>query len=521
MNLVSDPWISVLFTDGKRAELGLRDLFARAGEIADVEGDAPHVRVALLRLLLAILHRALRGPRDDDEWERLLWRSADGFKIASSYLEEKKEAFELFDPDRPFWQCADLPRGRATPVATLVPSLASGHNRVWFDHTHVRQPARLSAAEAARWLVALQAFDPGGLKTGYPAGQASAEHAPLAGLLVVMPEGPTVARTLALNAVSYDPANELPFAGSTRNPVEDCPVWERDPPFPAPDIRGPTGYVDWLTWPSRRVLLVRDDQTSDVVDRVVITPGDRLPEELDPQGFEPFVPRSRRSDKDPFAPLRFDSDRAAWRHGAAILARRADPSPLELRAKVVERLDRLLEAGKLERDVALPLVVAGLAVDRAKLIAWGEERLSPLAAALADEVIGDVLAWSVQLAEDVQKSLEQAVAKALGRPSGNDRDRKRAYRPALPLYFALLGLEFDRFLLEVARNPAQAACRWSEAIQRAIDETWAHAVPSSGSASVQRMVVLARCELDRETGRKLASFRERVAERAEVNGCGE
>ncbi len=514
MNLVRDPWVPVLFVDGRRAELGLDELFAGADTIADVEGDAPHVRLALLRLLVAILHRALHGPRDYEEWEALLWSGKGGFDKAAEYVHQHEASFELLDPRRPFLQCPSLPDALSVPVAKLVPSLASGNNRVWFDHTSVRRPAALTAAEAARWLVALQAFDPGGLKTGFPSGRMASQDAPLAGQLVVMPEGSTLARTLALNATVYDPARGLPSPGSARDADEDLPVWERDPPGPGPSSRAPTGYVDWLTWPARRVKLIPSVEGA-AIDRVVITPGDRLPDTVRPEDYETFVPQHQRSRDVAFSLLRFQTDRAAWLASAAVLARRAGPSALSRRAPIVDHLDHLVERGAVAERAALPVTVGGLALDRdrAKVLAWGEERLSPLAELLADERAGEILARAVELAEELEGPLERTVAKALGAPRRGSRRRGTASH-----FFSRLGLAFERFLVSLTQDPVRAAEEWADAVRRSIDEVWGWAVPARVSAHELRAAVMARAELDRAVQRQLERFVSDARARAASTG---
>lgn len=512
MNLVRDPWVPVLFVDGRRAELGLGELFARADTIADVEGDAPHVRLALLRLLVAILHRALRGPRNYDEWDGLLWSGKDGFEAAAEYVHEHEGSFDLLDPRRPFWQCPGLPDELSVPVAKMVPSLASGHNRVWFDHTSVRRPTVLTTPEAARWLVALQAFDPGGLQTGFPRGQMGSQHAPLAGRLVVVPEGGTLARTLALTAILYDPAGDRPFRGSATGTDEDRPVWEREPPGPEPSARAPAGYVDWLTWPARRVKLIPGAEGTSI-DRVVITPGDRLPDTVRPEDYETFVPQHRRSMDAPFLLLPFQSNRAVWRASAAVLARRMGPSGFTRRARIVDHLDRLLERGAVAPRAALPVTVGGLAVDRAKVLAWGEERLSPLAEFLADEAAGEILARAVELAEGLEGPLERTVAKALG---ASRRGTRRG--GAAPHFFARLGLAFEGFLVSLTRDPVRAAEDWAGAVRRSIDEVWMWAVPARVSARELRAAVMARAELDRTVQRQVKSFVSDAGARAASTG---
>lgn len=512
MNLVDDPWIPVLFADGQRAELGLREVFARAADIADVEGDAPHVRIALLRLLLAVLHRALGGPRDPDEWARTLWDGDAGLKAAVRYLGERARCFDLLDPERPFWQCPGLPEGRAKPAAVLVPALASGNNRVWFDHTSVRRPVELGLAEAARWLVALQMFDPGGLKTGIPSGRVESADSPLARSLVVMPEGPSVARTLALGCVLYDPSQELPFAGSAKRAQDDRPVWERPPPTPEPTERAPAGYVDWLTWPARRVRLLPDPSDPSRIDRVVITAGDRLHKRLDPGSYEQFVPETRSSAGRPFSPLRFDPDRAAWRSSVAVLVRRSGDGQLHRRPRVVEHLDRLVEGGRLPRDAPLPFAVGGLAARQAKFLAWGEERLSPRAQLLADEVAGEAVAGAVRAAEELLEVLERTVAKARG---GRARPSNVAGH-----YFALLGPPFEDFLLGVSRDPLAATNRWGAALKEVVDRVWAESVPPALSAADHRRLAEARSELERRAGGMRGRLAAEVRARVELSREG-
>jgi CRISPR type I-E-associated protein CasA/Cse1 len=264
--------------------------------------------------------------------------------------------------------------------------------------------------------------------------------------------------------------------------------------------------VDWLTWPSRRVKLIPSAGTSRI-HRVVITPGDRLPDTVRPEDYETFVPQDRRSRDDVFSLLRFQPDRAAWRASVAILARRPPgASPLTKRAPIVDHLDRVREQGQVAAHAVLPVVAGGLAVDRAKVLTWSEERLSPLGELLADEGAGEILARAVEVAEELGDPLERAVADALGAPRRGTRRRRGVERRAAPHFFASLGLAFEAFLQALAQDPVRAAKQWSHALRTSIEEAWTRAVPARVSARELQAAVAARSELHRRVQERLASF---------------
>lgn len=68
-NLLDEPWIRVTRLDGAPDELSLLSLFREAADIAGIHGEIASQDTAVLRLLLAICHRAMDGPEDLDAWE--------------------------------------------------------------------------------------------------------------------------------------------------------------------------------------------------------------------------------------------------------------------------------------------------------------------------------------------------------------------------------------------------------------------------------------------------------------------
>lgn len=132
-----------------------------------------------------------------------------------------------------------------------------------------RTPEPILAADAARLLVALQAFSIGGLVTRLPGDPPSAESAHLVKSAVHLVIGANLFETLLLNLTAIEsgtgPLNLIP--------EENRPAWELDLPVAA--ARTPAGLLDLLTWQSRRVLLFPNADGS--VSRVTIMAGLSFP----------------------------------------------------------------------------------------------------------------------------------------------------------------------------------------------------------------------------------------------------
>lgn len=54
-NLLTMPWIPVLWTDGHVSRVGIRKALTQAGSIRQIAASNPMDNVSLLRLLLAVL----------------------------------------------------------------------------------------------------------------------------------------------------------------------------------------------------------------------------------------------------------------------------------------------------------------------------------------------------------------------------------------------------------------------------------------------------------------------------------
>ncbi len=485
-NLVDQPWIMVRRADGTVLDLSLREVFAQAGDVAEVVGEVPTQVFALIRLLLAILHRAVAGPVDLDAWERL-WL-ADGLPVAQveAYLERYRDRFDLLHPVTPFLQVAGLhtDKGEVSELDKLVADVPNGHP---FFTTRLGGVGSLPFAEAARWLVHCQAFDPSGIKSGaagdkrvkggkgYPIGTGWCGY--LGG---VLPEGTTLRDTLLLNliATGYEP-----IAGRWD---EDAPVWERGAVGPdetraaRPEPLGPT---DLYTWQSRRIRLHHDGRR---VTAVLICNGERIT----PQNRHQLEPHSawRRSQTQEkklgqatvYMPREHSPERAIWRGLQAILPAAQqtgggkDPAaglaPLVLSWISHVSIEEVIGADYPLRMRTIGMVYGSQSATTADIIDDALALRSQLVRQDAGDLV-EVVVSCVAAAEGAARalgSLALHIAQAGGARPGPAEDGPRSR--AVELAFAELDGLFRRWLagLGPETDPVEAKIAWQRTARQAV-----------------------------------------------------
>lgn len=413
-DLVDEPWIPCRRADGTYVEYGIRDVLARAHDLAGISGDVPTQAFALVRLLLAALHGALRGPRDTDEWESLWTATELPADRIDGYLTDHRDRFDLLHPETPFFQVATLrtAKDETFPLDRLI---ADVPNNAKVFSTR-RGDLSLSLAEAARWVVHCQAFDPSGIKSGavgdprvqggrgYPIGVAWSGQ--LGGVLV---EGRTLRETLLLNLVARD------FEDYARDPERDVPTWERPPSTACEDVEGgrpPTGPVDLYTWQSRRIRLVVD---GDRVVRVVIANGDKLTPQ-NRQAHEPHTAwrrsqaqeRALKSSAPVYMPREHEPDKAVWRGLQSLLPAHSSRMRAEagsfLSPGVLEWLGHLSAQEVIPRD--MPVEV------RATSMVYGSQQ------SVTDDIVHDTVPLRALLVEQGAVTLAAAAVSCVEAAEG-------------------------------------------------------------------------------------------------------
>ncbi len=498
-NLVEEPWIPCIpLTGGLPRELSLRETLARAHELREMSDPSPPVTAALYRLLLAVVHRVFRpasanaGPADAAAWHELWQRGQWEQAPLDAYFAQWADRFDLFDAERPFYQCRSLDFSYARPISILIHDRASGNNPTLFDHTTDEAPPALTPAQAARVLVAHQSFAVGGnvsLQKGDDRKLfKSADAAPLARGAVAVVRGRTLFQTLMLNLHRYSPADEQPFACQS----DDRPAWEVDEETQATD-RWPHGYLDLLTWQSRRVRL-QPELDSDgrlVVRQAVNMKGYQFPDRTVLRQVETMMaftanPKATK-DQDPYPPLGFRVERALWRDSLALLEASGAESA---RPKTFAWLSELVSEGVLDRRWTLPVDFLGLSTDRAKVLLWRHERLPLPLAYLEDKDLRDDLREALKVAEEAGKILRETaweLARRLAVPPIGPAAREPKREHIEPLFSSLgierlywwrLELPFKALLVELAgehqednaaesEQPSQAISQWCRSVYRA------------------------------------------------------
>ncbi|MFC0669315.1 type I-E CRISPR-associated protein Cse1/CasA [Azotobacter chroococcum] len=468
-NLLDQPWLPVRLHDGRVCDLGLLELFERAGEIGALAETAPPGLIAQYRLLLAIVHRALS--RAQGRWtdaDRVRWyHQRLPVEVVRDYLERWRERFWLFHPEQPFMQVAALAeaeetRDRHKPWSQISLASANGNAPVLFDHSWDLAPRPIAAADALRTLLGFLQFTPGGLvKSLRDADKAGA----LANTAAVMPLGESLAQSLCL--ALHPPSR----AGH-----EDLPSWERNPPGLA-QLRGePTlasGPNDRYSRLTRAVLLLPDEQGR--VQWIRFAAGIALAE--DAQAPDPMA--SYRAGSHGLVRLSFTEGRAFWRDLPALL-----PDAEGLASQPAAVLGWAANLQFLLGGSEQPLLVAGLASDQAKLLRWRSERIALPAALLVSADCANELRRQVREAEelfgDIRKLAAGMLADTLPDPSSKDTwARARSLfdaGPAPALYFASAERALGQVMALLGSGDPddldKAEALWSRTLLAAAQAAW-------------------------------------------------
>ncbi|KGM13639.1 type I-E CRISPR-associated protein Cse1/CasA [Cellulomonas bogoriensis] len=514
-SLIDEPWVLVRTREGSTDEVSLRELFARAPALAEVVGDLPTQAFAILRLALAVVHRAVDGPRDEYHWQELWDSGSPPMDLVDAYLDRFRDRFDLFHPRTPFFQVADLQtaKGGFSGLEKLIADVPAGSQL--FTSRAGQGLERLSPAEAARWLVHLQAFDISGIKSGalgdprvkggkgYPIGVGWTGN--IGGLAV---QGDDLWRTVLLNLVAHDQPVLADFSPS------DAPAWERPPDTAAedPDLASrPAGPTDLYTWQSRRVLL---QGGTDGVTGVLVANGDKLT----PQNrwrAEPMTAWRRSAPQEKklglplvYMPQELDPSRALWRGLSSLLPAvaprgKADGGEPHVTAGVVAWAAQVLE-----RRSRVTVHATGMqyGTQNAMVDEIVDDRLRLSVAVLAvhDPALPQAALDAINAAEEGVKAV-QRLAADLARAAGAGDDLAKAARARVAEQaYAGLDAPFRSWLgsLDDGTDPESARVGWHVTARRHLHRLGDDLVHAAGPAAwVGREVMGGRVSTPQADGR--------------------
>lgn len=454
-DLTREPWITCARLDGTAVELGLRDVLTNAQQLKSLANESPLLDAALLRLCVAILHSCL-GKSGPPLWKALQAQGRfDGAKI-SAYLDKWNSGFDLFDAERPFFQVARLVEqsknyeaGRKPAREIIIEQSRYGAPRELFE-SRPSEGASISFAVAARWLVATQAFTTGGLLSRDAANgdPTAAKAGPLCGLAVVTIKGSTLFETLLLNLVRYPDEQTFP---STE---QDAPAWEQAP-LNKFEKRPCRGWLDWLTWQSRRMQLFANEAG---VDEFLLLNGRELLTATDEPPTEPMSAYRYHDGLKKMLPIAFSRERALWRDSTA-LYQVAETEQFRA-ARVVADLTKR----DVNHEQELRLQVYGQLPNKASVIFTRAETIPLPVKLLQDEKLVGILRDELARAETAQSALRGALTWAfqqilsLGdrKPDSKDVASLLESSRALSYYWAGVKPHFDTFIIDLVRTGGEA-----------------------------------------------------------------
>ena len=506
-DLRTSPWIPVRWVGGSVEQVGLRVALCRADEIRSLECSTPLRQIAMLRLLLALAHRAHRLADIDAAVERLSGKwPAEAF---SRYLDEWAGSFDLYDESRPFLQAPWLAHDKKTAeklnaLARITSEWSSGNTKLLMDHHHEAGDYLEPAAEVAQVLVAYQQFCAGGLSRIF---KDSAAGGPGMGFAHIWVTAPTLARFLTLN--------QLPQ--SAQEYAADLPAWEAPAIGPEdvlvdhPPFSGPASRYCHL---SRSILLIpeTDGQCRSLhwAEGITRTADDAT---LDPMEAQ------RRGKDDAWRSLRLSEERAIWRDSQCLVV-----SPTGHPPAVVRNATALLEEASDYSPVTIG--VGGLLTDKAKLVLWRIEQVTAPIQVLESAELQGALVLALETAEQAGRSLFGAMselARFLLRESGEaDKADTRRVVDGLPgtrHYWHQLDLEFPHFLERLSSPDAvgDALAGWRNSLLVAVENAWRESVRSAGQTR-RALLAAAKAEGAYRRTRQAINEKLEVASEGSVTG---
>lgn len=505
-NLTEKPWIPCLMIKTNKIELlCLFHTLTRAREIKEIVDNSPLIVVSLHRLLLAILHRNFKTERYED-WKDL-WRKGfwDAEKLRAYFDKDCKDRFNLFDDERPFYQYSTVKKSASgeeatiNPLATLMQEKASGNNATLFDHNFEANQQTYPPEIAACYLIARQAFSFSGTGCTYPFGFF---NSPLINGFSILAVGNNLFETLALNLVKYPHKDTFPVERDDDGKNLDKPFWERDELIQATekDSKGTNllGYLDYLTWQSRRIKLIRDDN-SEQVKSCQLQQNFKLKEsELFFDPFKVYGKREDRKDKKAYYTLGLKEDKGLWRESHAIFQQAKTDDRRNLFDHLAE-IEGFIREGEIEGEKKYSISIFGIINNKASVLQWAHERLPLPLAYLKDNELLNKLEKSIDCAvkfggilqdsiKKLRKNLnEQAWESSIRSVSPMDKYKQEGklinLLPAMSVYWSSLEVRFKKLLTDLPEKQDEAMQEWYRVVDKTATKAFNQSVNSLGNSA--------------------------------------
>jgi CRISPR system Cascade subunit CasA len=408
------------------------------------------MNAAILPVLMALLHRVY-GPANRQQWRELWAQKQFPMAPLDDYFGKWYERFDLFHPQRPFYQARDE---RVKPKSVIHLMQSAGNTGTLFTHMDESIGLTLTPAEAARHLLVAQAFRTSGL-SGI---DEKFTDTIFARGVIFWAEGTTLYETLLLNLIPHTRDSFFYHQSS------DAPTWEMDDPWQPRHI--PRGYLDYLTWQNNRILLMPEGQGEAVcVREMTIAPGLAIDSAV--KSPHKRYMRNDKKDEVSWVFLYFNEQKALWRDYYTMLPH--DKDTIRPPAAVT-----WLSEVELEEQYPLRLMATGMLADQAKVIFYRQEQM-PLPVKLLNDAdmfiqIKQAIHWADEVQDALRKALNLLAEQVLmrgstGKPNSSDRKHLTEQWDGLSLYWEQLETHFWKFINKLTENE-NALDTWEEVLKR-------------------------------------------------------
>ena len=497
-NLCNEPWIPVLYVSGQTQEVSLKQLFDESNSIRKIHSGDATTDVAILGVAVAIFFRAVLENteeygelyREPKKWiQNISSGGSEQLYFVQDYLKKYQDRFNLFDAERPFMQVADLhtSKGEVKPVSRLVLDSESEY----FSMRAEQALTSLSYAEAARYLVTVQAYDYSGIKSGavgdprvkggrgYPIGVG---WYGTTGKIII--HGENLIETL-LYCIDYEQLlNVEKVKGkSHRIALQDKPVWERELPDTAAPraYKGgdPTKYKDEpapaagmceiLTWQSRRVRLFPENGR---VTGVLVSNGDKWLDRntyTDPLTAYRFSKNQSTQTHYVWMPQTHSAERTLWRGADALLTRLSSSQEKQNKPATVIRQ---ISSGKyFSPDTKTKIQLVGMVYGtQSSIVEETIDESVTLELGILTEQGAEI---SAMVRDNIQLTMDASIA--LGQYAGNllrAAGKEYEFRPSVTeSILHRMEDEFRSWLadLSVSDDVSAQAARWQSKVRRILE----------------------------------------------------
>ena len=479
-NLLDKPWIPLRTSAGEVVEASLAEALLKARDYAAIAETSPPNLIALYRLLLAALHRALtihHGPWKDADRARWFCEGLPETPIRY-YLDQWRERFWLFHPAHPFMQVpelahADKTRDKLKSWSQLALEMSGGDTPLVFDRSLDTQPQPTSYAQVLRTMLGYLQFTPGGLVKTFK----TADFAgPLASTAAVMPVGRSLSETLLLSLHTW-----------TRESASDLPAWEAEPLTINDVLQPPTlpsGHNDRYTRLTRSVLILPDEQAG-LVRFIRFSEGKGLADDnLDPMVSCRVIDGEARR-------ISFTDGRSIWRDLPSLVP--DTTRTYDIQAASIGWASELYERlGNFSADIKV--VAAGwknAPNKAAKIMRWRLDLVELPQRLLLDDGSAQELREKIRKAENIYFRFRDLTADLIAQtmPDPTHKETKARARDILAkgsaaaVFFSTAERALPKLMQQIADGDIEAADRdWKTALEKGARDAWEAVCRSLGDS---------------------------------------